>query len=411
MVEYIALRDSCVEPFKIDIMVLLNFGRKRLAHLFPTVQLALKPGVYDLTWGQPDPKLLPVADMQRAAEIALKKYGADSLGYGADAGAGPLLAWLQERISQRERPVNHDQIAITAGNSDALDQISTHFTEPGDTVLVEAPTYHLAVRILRDHQLDIVPVPTDGEGLRVNLLQETLVELKRAGKHPKFLYTIPTFHNPTGTNLSEARRRGLVKVAAAEHLLIVEDDVYRELGYDAPAPPSLWSLAPDGVVLRMGSFAKSLAPGIRLGWITGKSEHVQRIVNSGLRDSGGGVNHFAAMTIAAFCEQGMFDTQVEKLRATYRARRDALSEALVSELPEASFIKPGGGFFIWMNLPNGADTQVLRARAQEYGVDFLHGGRFFLDGRTTNSLRVAFTLYQPEALQQAVKRLAQVVNS
>src|SRR5581483_3072111 len=123
------------------------------------------------------------------------------------------------------------------------------------------------------------------------------------------------------------------------------------------------------------------------------------------------VNHVATMTIAAFCEQGMFDTQVEKLRATYRARRDALSEALVSELPEASFIKPGGGFFIWMNLPNGADTQVLRARAQEYGVDFLHGGRFFLDGRTTNSLRVAFTLYQPEALQQAVKRLAQVVNS
>ncbi len=382
-----------------------------MTHTFPTVQLALKPGFYDLTWGQPDPKLMPVADIQRATEIAMKKYGADSLGYGADAGAGPLLQWLLERISERERPLEHDQIAITGGNSDALDQIAMHFTEPGDTVLVEAPTYHLAVKILRDHQLDIIPIPTDEEGLRVNALQETLTELKHAGKHPKFLYTIPTFHNPTGANLSEARRRGLVKVAAAEHLLIVEDDVYRELGYDAPAPPSLWSIAPDGVVLRMGSFAKSLAPGLRLGWITGKAEHVQRIVNSGLRDSGGGVNHLAAVVIAAFCQEGMFETQTQMLRAKYKERRDALSDALALELPQASFAKPGGGFFIWVNLPDGTDTQVLRARAQEQGIDFLHGGRFFLDGRTTNSLRVAFTLYPPEELQKAAKRLAQVVNS
>lgn len=373
---------------------------------FPTVQLVVKPGVIDLTWGQPDPKLLPVAAMQRATEMALAKFGADTLAYGADAGAGPLLDYMRSRIERTEgRELRPEQIMLTAGNSDALDQIATHFTEPGDTVLVEAPTYHLAVRILRDHHLDIVPVPTDEDGLRINDLQTTLTELKRAGKRVKFLYSIPTFHNPTGTNLNEGRRRGLVKIAAQERLIIVEDDVYRELAYDGPALPSLWSLAPEGVVLRMGSFAKSLAPGVRLGWLTGKGEHIQRMALGGLRDSGGGVNHFAAMMIAAFCENGSFDAQLDALKWAYRERRDALCDAISRELPDAQFVKPGGGFFVWVNLPETVDTQILRGRAPEHGVDFIHGARFFVEGGGTNSLRVAFSLYAPQELELGARRL------
>jgi 2-aminoadipate transaminase len=377
---------------------------------FPTIQLSIKPGVIDLAWGQPDPKLLPVAAMQRAGELALKKFGADMLAYGADAGAGPLLDYLTKRIEQNEgRAVAHDQIMLTGGNSDALDQICTHFTDPGDTVLVEAPTYHLAVRILRDHRLDVISVPTDRDGLRVNALQETLAELRRAGKQPRFLYIIPTFHNPTGVCLSEGRRRGLVKVAEAERLLIVEDDVYRELAYDAPAPPSLWSIASDGVVLRMGSFAKALAPGLRLGWLTGKGEHIQRMALGGLRDSGGGVNHFTAMTIAAFCEAGMYDAHIAKLRAAYRERRDALCDALTRHLPQAAFEKPGGGFFVWVNLPEAVETQTLRARLPEHNVDFIHGARFFIDGRASSAFRVAFSLYAPEDLKEAVKRIGRAL--
>lgn len=379
---------------------------------FPTVQLAIKPGVIDLAWGQPDPKLLPVAAMQNAARIALEKYGADTLAYGADAGAGPLLDYLRARIERAEgHALKADQIMLTGGNSDALDQIATHFTEPGDTVLVEAPTYHLAVRILRDHHLDIVPVVTDEEGIRVNALQEQIADLKRAGKHPKLLYTIPTFHNPTGVCVSEGRRRGLVKIAGQERLLIMEDDVYRELAYDAPAPPSLWSLAPDSVVLRMGSFAKSLAPGVRLGWLTGKGEYIQRMATGGLRDSGGGVNHFTAMTIAAFCEQGMYDEQLDTLRSAYRSRRDALGDAIARELPGAVFEKPGGGFFIWLNFSDDMDTQVLRGRAPEHGVDFIHGGRFFVEGGGTSALRVAFSLYPPGELQEAMARLRKAIDA
>jgi DNA-binding transcriptional MocR family regulator len=408
------MRDAQALPLKVN-------GRRRDKPVvrqgscvisFPTVQLAIKPGVIDLAWGQPDPKLLPVAAMQRATAIALQKFGSDTLAYGADAGAGPLLDFLRARIEKAEgQAIKPEQIMLTAGNSDALDQIATHFTQPGDTVLVEAPTYHLAVRILRDHHLDIIPVATDEEGIRVNALQDQIAELRRAGRPPKLLYTIPTFHNPTGVSLTEGRRRGLVKIAAQERMLIVEDDVYRELAYDAPAPPSLWSLAADSVVLRMGSFAKSLAPGVRLGWLTGKGEFVQRMATGGLRDSGGGVNHFTAMTIAAFCEYGMYDEQLEILRSTYRARRDAMSEAIVRELPGTAFEKPGGGFFIWLNFPDGTDTQVLRGRAPEYGVDFIHGRRFFVEGGGTSSLRVAFSLYASEDLQEAMKRLRKALDA
>lgn len=380
--------------------------------LFPLVQLAVKPGVIDLGWGQPDPRLLPVEEMQEAAARALRKYGAHALAYGADAGAGPLLAWLQQRIERTEqRTLAPDEIMITAGNSDALDQICTHFTQPGDTVLVEAPTYHLAVRILRDHHLNLVAVPTDAEGLCVDALRAILTELRAEGKPPRFLYTIPTFHNPTGVSLSEPRRRELVEVAAAEKLLLVEDDVYRELAYDQAAPPSLWSLAPTGVVLRMGSFAKALAPGLRVGWLTGASEHVQRLVRSGLRDSGGGVNHFAALTVAEFGEAGFFDAQVARLRRAYRERRDALAAALAELIPEAQFVKPGGGFFIYVTFANGADTTQLRVRAEERGVNFIPGPRFFLDGRGGNELRAAFSLYPPSELEEAVRRLRLAVDS
>lgn len=378
---------------------------------FPTVQLSIKPGVLDLTWGQPDPALLPVDEMKRATQRALERYGPDALAYGADAGAGPLLAYLRARIERSEgRRLAEDDIMITAGNSDALDQICTHLTQPGDTVLVEAFTYHLAVRILRDHHLNIVPVAMDEEGLRVNALQKTLSELRHAGRTPRFLYIIPTFHNPTGANLSEARRRGLVKVAAAEHLLIVEDDVYRELGYDNGSPPSLWSLAQDGVVLRMGSFSKSLAPGLRLGWLTGSADHIRRLKGSGLRDSGGGVNHFAAMATAELCEAGDYDRQIARLVETYRERRDAMSNALREFVPAGRFVKPGGGFFIWLRLPEGLDSVALRSRAEEAGVSYIPGTRFSQDGSGADALRVAFSLYPPADLVTAARRLGEVIR-
>ena len=180
----------------------------------PTLQIALTPGTIDLAWGHPATDRLPVAAMQRASVAALQRFGTDALTYGYPAGPGPLLEWLRQRIGKNEgRAPAPDEIMITGGNSLGLDQLLTLWTEPGDIMLVESPTYHLAVRIMRDHPLHLLPVPADGEGLQVDALAETLATLRREGKRARLLYTVPTFHNPTGVSLSAARRQALIALA------------------------------------------------------------------------------------------------------------------------------------------------------------------------------------------------------
>jgi DNA-binding transcriptional MocR family regulator len=372
-----------------------------------STQMVLREGFCEFTWGQPDPDLLPVEQMRRAADAALTTYGHEALSYGAAEGALPLLGWIHGRIQQREgHPVQFDECIGTAGNSDAIDQICTLFTSPGDVVLVESPTYHLAVRILRDHKLDLRAVPLDAHGLDIDALRDMLDTLARAGRGARMIYTIPTFHNPTGVSLSLDRRRAFVDLAAERHLLIVEDDVYRELSYDRPAPPSLFSMARRGTVLRLGSFAKTLAPGLRLGWINGEASQLRRLVDGGLRDSGGGPSFFAGMMVAALCRSGEFDAQVARLRAVYAERRNALAAALTAHLPEGCrFDVPAGGFFIWVSLPPHVDAEALLARAEAHQVTFIPGGRFCIDGRGTSHLRVAFSQMKPEALVEGARRL------
>ena len=223
---------------------------------------------------------------------------------------------------------------------------------------------------------------------------------------------MPTFNNPTGTSLAPGRRRALVELAAAEGVLIVEDDAYRELAYDGAAPPSLWSLAPPGTVVRLGSFAKAVAPGLRLGFLTADGATIERIRGGGLLDSGGGINHFTANMVAAFCEGGGFAAQVAHLRASYRARRDALDAGLREHLPEGcAWRAPAGGFFIWLRLPPGLDADALLPRAIDAGVGYGPGPRFHLDGGGASRVRLAFGLYPPADLAEAARRLGLLLRA
>jgi DNA-binding transcriptional MocR family regulator len=216
---------------------------------------------------------------------------------------------------------------------------------------------------------------------------------------------VPTFHNPTGVSLSLARRQALVALAADYDLLVVEDDVYRELAYDHPAPPSLWSLAPHQVI-RLGSFAKSLAPGVRLGWLTGPRSVISRLADGGLLDSGGGTNHFTALVVNEFCHSSEYDRHVAELRAAYTLRRDSLLAALAAYLPPGcSWYRPEGGFFAWVMLPQSLRSVELLPYAEAAGVSFIPGPRFYLNGGGENALRLAFSLYPPALLQEGIARL------
>jgi|YNPNPStandDraft_1061719.scaffolds.fasta_scaffold02457_7 DNA-binding transcriptional MocR family regulator len=377
--------------------------------MLPDIQLFLRPGIIELGWGHPDPALFPVADLAAAAARALAEAGPQALAYGAEQGPGRLIEPLAAWLAQREgRPVPAEQVLITGGASQALDLLCTLWTRPGDTVLVEAPVYHLALRILRDHGLRLVPVAGDAHGLCPDALEAVLA---RESQPPRFLYTVPTFSNPSGATLPLERRQAVVSMAAAQGVPIVEDDVYRFLWFDEPPPPSLYHLAPAGAVIHLGSFSKILAPGLRLGWLVAAPEVVKRCVRSGLLDSGGGVSHFAAHVVAAYLEQGLLDGHIERLRAAYARRRDVLTAALAHYLPEGChWERPRGGFFAWVALPAGIDSAGLLPAAEAAGVSYVPGARFYVDGGGGRYLRLSFSLLPTDELEEGVRRLAEVVE-
>jgi DNA-binding transcriptional MocR family regulator len=275
---------------------------------------------------------------------------------------------------------------------------------------VDSPTYHLALRVFRDHGLELIPVAGDADGLRPEALADALARLRRARRQPRFLYLVPNFGNPTGATLPLARRQSIAALAQETGLTILEDDVYRHLWFDAPPPPPLSDLAPDHVI-RLGSFSKLLAPGLRVGWLLAPPEVVRRCAGSGLLDSGGGISHFAAHVVAAYMELGLFDPHVELLRAAYRARRDLFCAALARHLPAGcDWQAPGGGFFVWVRLPEGVDAQALLPQAEAAGVSYVPGARFCADGGGRSHIRLAFTLLSPAEMQEGAMRLGQLLR-
>ena len=269
----------------------------------PYTQNTLRDDVVELTFGEPDPAMLPVGLVRAAANRMLAEAGPGALAYGQTQGPSALREQIARRLAAREgRAFPAHEILVSGGNSQALDLVFTILTAPGDVVLVESPTYNLALGILRDHPVEVVGIPLGEEGLDVDALERTLARLRTTGARTRLLYTIPTFHNPSGVCLAPERRRRLLEIARHWDLILVEDDVYRELAYDGRAPPSLSSAGPEAPVVCLGSFSKSLAPGLRVGWINARRDIMQRLRGSGMIDSGGCPSQFAATRWRRRCE-------------------------------------------------------------------------------------------------------------
>jgi len=303
------------------------------------VQFEHRPGILDLGWGHPLPALLPLAEWSEAGVESLRAYGWQALTYGHSPGPAPLIDWLCAHVGD----ATPDQTFVTAGASHGLALLTQLLTGPDDVVLVDSPTYHLAFKIFEDHGVRVIAAPADDDGL---LPAETAALARR--HEAVFLYLVPTFGNPTGRSLPLERRQQLVSLGVP----IVEDDTYRELYYGDAAPPSLWRLAEGDGVVRLGSFAKTVAPGLRLGWINASPFLVDRLTRLGYVHSGGGVNHSVAMTMAVFGRSGAYGRHVARLRDRYREHRDALTAALGAPAPE-------GGWFVWLRLPPGIDAEEL----------------------------------------------------
>ncbi|MGE5228286.1 MAG: PLP-dependent aminotransferase family protein [Deltaproteobacteria bacterium] len=374
-------------------------------------QNVLREGFVEFAFGEPDPALLPVGLVREAAARALGGEGAAALAYGSSAGPAALRAAIAERTAAREGlALDTSDVLVSGGISQAVDQVLTVLAAPGDVVFVECPTYNLALGIIADHPVDVVGVPLDAEGIDVDGLAAAVRDARASGRRPRLLYTIPTYHNPAGVSLSAPRRRRLLELARREDLLLVEDDVYRELVYGGEAPPALRSLDPAAPVIRLGSFSKSLAPGLRLGWIDAPAALRERLAAYGTLESGGCVSQFSAHVVAALLAAGAYGAHVAVLRQAYASRRDALVAALRDHLPAGcAFTVPGGGFFLWVTLPPGLTASRLLPVAERHRVAFAPGRRFCADG-DDRSLRLAFSLYDEASLAEGAHRLGGAVN-
>jgi 2-aminoadipate transaminase len=367
-----------------------------------------------LTLGHPDPATLFTPELRNAMQHAINSpqfYTA--LQYGAEQGTQSLINFLVEKINREQslsiQPAN---LMLVAGSTHAVDMLARLYATPAGVVLVEAPTYVDALHVFRDHQIELCSIPMDEDGLIPSALEKEVARLSSSGKSPSFLYTIPNFHNPTGITSSAARRSEIISIALRHGFPIVEDDVYRDLSFESAVPASFYALARGDQALSIGSFSKSLAPGLRLGWLLGSEDAIQRCVNCGTLQMGGGANPFTAHIVAEYCRSGHWEKHISRLQSLYKMRRDVALSALERYMPaDVQWTHPAGGFFTWLSLPERVFAQSVKRLALQEGVSLAAGEGFFVNPSAgEHNLRLAYSFTPPNDIDTAIRILAQVIQ-
>jgi 2-aminoadipate transaminase len=345
--------------------------------------------------GVPAPECLPVAELADCARAALERDGATVLSYGSSAGYGPLREWIAERHG-----VDPARVLVTNGSLQGMVFLAERFA--GERVLVEAPSYDRPLKILAARGVDTTPLAMDDEGLDLDALAQALGE----GKKPAFLYTIPTFQNPSGRTLSEERRHRLVDLVREHELLVLEDDPYGLVRFEGEAPPTVFDLEGGKNVAYSSSFSKTIAPGLRVGYFV-----LPQVLEHDLEALATSTYITPVLlgqaTVFEFLRRGNFEPNLERVAMLLGARRDAMLEALAGELPDARWSRPQGGYFIWLELPEGCDAGALLERASAAGVTFVPGTDF---GGAPNTARLAFSFVSPDEIKEGVRRLAALVR-
>jgi len=365
-------------------------------------------GTINLGIGQPSADLLPVALLRKASDSFFASAEPLDLNYGAPAGDERFLESLAGFLSESYgQPVAAGSLFETGGSSQGLDLVAAAFSRAGDTVFVEEPTYFLAFQILRDHGLNVVGVPVDRDGMRLDVLESLL------RKHrPAFVYVIPSYHNPGGHCMSAHRRVRLVELSQAHGFYIVADEVYQLLHYHGEPPPALGTLTESDTVLSLGSFSKILAPSLRLGWIQAGAGIRDRLLARGFVNSGGSINHHASHVVRHALNLGLQGEHLRKIRRVLGRRVEVMHEALEADLGDlATWHRPGGGYFFWLRFGESMDTGRLLDRARRARTGFQPGSLFSSQGGMANRLRLSFAHYDKAGIQEGIARLAEVFDS
>ena len=369
--------------------------------------VANRPEVVSLAGGMPFVAALPFDNVTKTVQRVLGTSGPQALQYGSGQGLPELREHIMSIMALEGIRAGVDDIVVTTGSQQGLDLISKLFINPGDAILAESPSYVGAMGVFRSYQARVEHVAMDDDGMIPQSLREHIANLRALKVPIKFLYLIPNFQNPAGVTLSAARRLEILDIAQAEGILVVEDNPYGLLWFDRPPPHAIRSADESGVIY-LGSFSKTFAPGLRVGWVVAPHGIREKLVLASeaaiLSPSS-----FSQMILAEYFESHDWKGQIDTFRGLYRERRDAMVEALAQYAPEIPHTTPTGGFYLWLSLPEGLDSKEMLPRAVKELVAYTPGTAFYANGGGRANLRLAFCYPEPSFIEEGIKRLSRVI--
>jgi 2-aminoadipate transaminase len=368
---------------------------RRAERLAPTLAASVPAGAIGFDSGHAFPGVLP--DLTREAEIALTRYRAETLQYAPRAGLPDLRAWMAGYTHPGH---SAEHILVTNGAKHALELVCRLLLDEGDTVAVTAPTYFSAIPIIKSFGATFVEIPQDEAGLDV-------ARLGALSTAPKFIYNVPDFHNPTGITMSIERRQALIDYAKRHSIVIVEDSPYREVRFEGTLPPSLKALGGDGVI-QLGTFSKLMAPGLRIGWAAATPSMIARMAQ--LKTDAGSCPLTQRM-ILEFLAADRLPAHIQRVQGTYGSNRDRMVAAVTREMPQATFARPKGGYYVWLALPEGTDGDAVAACAAANGVAIIAGSKFFANPGPKHHVRLAFSHATHEEIDEGVRRVAEAFRA
>ncbi len=397
-----------------DSLELENRFASRAAHMKPSeirslFAVASRPEIVSLAGGMPNLSALPMDMMAEVVRNLVATNGTEALQYGSGQGHPLLREQICEVMALEGIRANPDDVIVTTGSQQALDLISRIFIDPGDVVLVEAPSYVGALGTFAQYQAAPVHVETDNNGMVPAALAEAIKSVRSAGRKIKFLYLIPNYQNPTGVMLSADRRTEILEICAREEIFIVEDNPYGLLGFDRPSPNAMRSQDSENVIY-LGSFSKTIASGLRVGWALVPQSIKDKLVIAS-ESSILCPSNFTQLTISTYLKEQPWRDQIASFVDLYRVRRDAMLETLEAHFPkEATWTKPGGGFYVWVTLPPEIDTKAMVPKAIVAKVAYVPGSAFYADGFGSWQMRLSYCHPTPERIREGVKALGAVVK-
>jgi DNA-binding transcriptional MocR family regulator len=368
--------------------------------------VASRPDVVSLAGGMPFVQAIPATELREVVDGVLRDVGATALQYGGGQGHPGLRQTLVRLMAEEGVDADPEDVVVTTGAQQALDLLGKLFIDPGDVVVVEAPSYVGALTAFGAYEPRFLPIEIDDEGMIVEDLEHALVR----GERPAFVYTVPNFGNPAGVTMSRDRRQHLVALCREAGVPIVEDNPYGLLRFEGEPLPSLRTLDPHNVIY-LGTVSKTFSPGVRVGWALGEQSLVQRLVLAKEAADLCGSNLNMLVTERWFADETRWRSTLASLVHTYRDRRDAMLGALDEHFPDgAMWTTPAGGFYVWVRLPTWMDSKAMLAAAVERRVAYVPGTAFYPDGRGGDRMRLAFCYPTPDQIREGIARLGSLLS-